>query len=84
MPVVKMDEKGRIQLPQEVRESLKLKAKQSLVLEMKQNAVVVRKAGKLDPETDPLLRDILINPAHSKVKVTKALLRKLSDEAWTP
>lgn len=84
MPVVKMDEKGRIQLPHEVREAWKLKGRQALLVEMKQDTLVVRRANKLDPKTDPLLRDILISPGHSKIKVTKALLRRLEDEAWTP
>ncbi len=83
-PIVKMDEKGRIQLPHEVREAWKLKPRQALIVEMKQNTISVRKARKLAPEADPLLRDILLRPGHSKIKVTRALLRKLEDEAWTP
>ncbi len=84
MPVVKMDEKGRIQLPREVRKAWRLKPKQALVIEIRDETVSVKKAGRFNPEEDPLLHDILINPARSKVKVTKALLRKLKDEAWTP
>lgn len=84
MPVVKMDEKGRIQLPQEVREAWQLKPKQPLVIELKENAIAVRPAGKLDPKMDSLLRDILLHPGRSKVKITRELLNKLKDEMWMP
>lgn len=82
MTVVKIDEKGRIQLPKEVRKVWKLKPRQSLVVEMKQGRISMRKAA-VEPEADPLLRDILINPGHSKIKVTKGLLEKLEEEQWS-
>ena len=81
--IVKMDEKGRIQIPHEVRELWKLKPKQPLVVEMKAGHMLLKIAGRSSPENDPLLRDILINPARSKVKVTKKLLRKLEEEQWS-
>ncbi|MFQ5878784.1 MAG: AbrB/MazE/SpoVT family DNA-binding domain-containing protein [Dehalococcoidia bacterium] len=83
MPAVKMDEKGRIQLPIEVRKAWKLKPRQTLLVEMKQDTVSVRRVKRLDPETDPLLRDILLRPLRSKVKITTALLEKLEEEQWS-
>ena len=83
MTIVKMDEKGRIQLPTQVRKAWKLKPKQAMSVEMEPEAVIVRKVHKLDPHTDPLLRDILINPGHSKVKVTKSLRKRLEEEQWS-
>lgn len=80
MPIVKIDKKGRIQLPRVVRKAWNLKPRQALDLEIHRSTLLVRKSRKLDPKTDPLLRDILINPARSKVKVTKKLLNKLEEE----
>lgn len=84
MPVVKIDKKGRIQLPRVVRRTWNLRPKQSLDVEIHKSTLVVRKSRKLDSRTDPLLRDILISPGRSKVKVTKKLLEKLEEEAWKP
>lgn len=83
MPIVKMDEKGRIQIPQEVREEWKLKPKQALVVKVKKDSISVTKLKKPTPETDPLLRDIMVRPLRTKKKLTKKLLDKLEEEAWT-
>jgi bifunctional DNA-binding transcriptional regulator/antitoxin component of YhaV-PrlF toxin-antitoxin module len=82
MPVVKMDEKGRIQLPHEVRESWRLKPRQPLSLRVEGETVSMTKVVKPTPDTDPLLRDILVHPLRSKPKVTKGLLDKLEEEQW--
>ena len=84
MPIVKMDDKGRIQLPHEVREEWKLRPKQPLIVEIRGDRISLRKTKALGPSADPLLRDILLRPGHSKVKLTRRLLRRLEDEAWTP
>ncbi len=78
-----MDEKGRIQLPQHLRDQWRLKPRQALIVEVSGDTIAVRKADKLDPKTDPLLRDILIQPAQTKVKVTSKLLREIKDEQWS-
>ena len=83
MPIVRMDEKGRIQLPQALRDRWRLKPRQALVVEASGDTIAVRKAKKLDPKTDPLLRDIFIQPARTKFKVTSKLLRKIKDEQWS-
>lgn len=77
MPIVRMDGKGRIQLPSELRAEWRLKPKQPLILKVEPDKVEISKFGQLDPTRDPLLRDILVNPGHSKVKVTRRLLRQL-------
>ena len=83
MPVLKTDEKGRIQLPREMRKAWNLKPRQSVFVEIKQNSMVLTKAKRLEPQTDPLLKDIVLNPLKSKVKVTKKLLERLEDEQWS-
>lgn len=80
---MKVDEKGRIQLPHGVREEWGLKPKQPLVVEVRKDSISLRKT-RAGPATDPLLRDILLRPGHSKTKVTRRLLRRLKDETWTP
>jgi len=82
MPIVKMDGKGRIQLPSELRMQWRLKPKQPLMLKMESDKVEISKFGQVDAERDPLLRDILVHPGHSKVKVTRRLLRQLEREQW--
>lgn len=84
MAIVKMDEKGRIQLPHEVREEWRLRPKQPLIMEINGDRISLKKARNVDPASDPLLRDILTSPGRSKVKVTRRLLRSLKDEAWSP
>ena len=51
MPIVRIDEKGRIQLPQALRDQWRLKPRQALVIEASGDAISVRKAKKLDPKT---------------------------------
>jgi hypothetical protein len=33
---------------------------------------------------DKILRDILVKPGHSKVRVTTELLNSIKEEVWTP
>ena len=84
MPIVKMDEKGRIRVPAEVRESWHLKPRQALVVRVEKERFEVTKMWAPDPKTDPLLRDIMERPLRSKVKVTRELLRRIKDETWAP
>ena len=83
MSIVKVDNKGRVQLPKNLRMEFKLKSGQSLLLRKKGEGVLLSKVTRLDPHTDPLLRDILLHPLKSKVKVTKELLDKLEEEQWS-
>lgn len=84
MPIVKVNEKGRIQLPREVRHKWGLKPKQLLIVEIRKDEISLKKAHVTEPTRDPLLHDIIVRPGHSKVKVASKLLRKLKAEAWTP
>lgn len=83
MPVVKLDEKGRIQLPTELRKELHLKAREPLLVRKHGEMLTVSRIKKPDPKEDPLLRDIISHPLKSKVKVTKDLLDKLEEEQWS-
>lgn len=82
--LVKMDEKGRVQIPTKVRKLMKLKSRQTISIEVKNNTAFFKKADRPEVSKDKVLRDILINPGHSKIRVTRALLDKLKEEAWTP
>lgn len=82
--LVKMDEKGRVQIPTDMRRRLRLKAKELIFIEVKNNSALLRKAKKRDPSKDKVLRDIFLNPGHSKVKITTALLNSMKEEVWTP
>ncbi|MBI4167789.1 MAG: AbrB/MazE/SpoVT family DNA-binding domain-containing protein [Candidatus Aenigmarchaeota archaeon] len=86
MPVVKVDEKGRIQLPKGLRHELGIKARQSLVVQKQGDLLTVGRVGKIgkaDVKNDPLLRDIILHPLKGKVKITKEFLDKLEEEQWS-
>lgn len=83
MPIVKMDDRGRIQVPKELRKELRLRAREPLVVRREGEELRLTKAKELDPAKDPLLRDILLHPLKSKVKITKKLLDKLEEEQWS-
>ena len=81
--IVKIDEKGRIQLPREFRTGLKLRPRQSLMIRQQDDEILVSKVRKRDPSKDPLLNDIMLRPLKSKVRITKTLLNKLKKEQWS-
>ncbi len=83
MPVVKVDEKGRIQLPKGLRHELGIKARQSLVVQRQGELLTISRVGKVNAKEDPLLKDIILRPVRTKVKVTKELLDKLEQEQWS-
>ena len=83
MPVVKVDEKGRIQLPKGLRHELDIKARQSLVVQKQGELLTVSKVGKVNAKEDPLLKDIMLRPIKTKTKVTRELLDKLEQEQWS-
>ncbi len=83
MPVVKVDEKGRIQLPKVMRHELRLKPRQPMIVQKQGDIIMVSKVGKMNAEEDPLLRDIVSHPLRSKVRITKKLLDKLEQEQWS-
>jgi bifunctional DNA-binding transcriptional regulator/antitoxin component of YhaV-PrlF toxin-antitoxin module len=82
--LVKMDEKGRVQIPTKIRKLMKLNSKQTISIEVKDNTAFFKKADRPEVSKDKVLRDILLKPARSKIRVTRELLDKLKEEAWTP
>jgi AbrB family looped-hinge helix DNA binding protein len=83
MEVLKMDQKGRIQLPKRVRKLLKLKPKEVFLVEIEGNEIRLSKPSKIDVENDNVLKDMVKRPLHLKgVKLTKGFLNSLEDEAW--
>lgn len=82
MPVVRMDEKGRIQLPSEIRKQWHLRPRQPLLVSVERGKVSVTRLARPTPETDPLRRDIIKRPLRSKRKVTRELLEKIEDEMF--
>lgn len=83
MAIVRIDDKGRIQLPKQLRTEMRLKAHEPLVARKQGEHILMTRAADLNPANDPLLNDILVHPLHSKVKVTKKLLEKLEEEQWS-
>lgn len=84
MAIVKMDQKWRIRLPKNARTALRLKSRQPLDIEVKEDKVLItRPSPKRSLEMDPVLRDMIERPLHSKVKVTRELLAKLEEEQWS-
>ncbi len=82
--VVKMDEKGRIQLPAAVRKKMKLRPRQAVVLEINDDSLLLRTMTKPDKAKDKVLHDIFVNPGRSKVKLTTGLLNAMKEEILAP
>ena len=83
MPVVKVDEKGRIQLPKALRHELHLKPRQSLNVQKQGEVPTVSKVGNMNLNEDPLLKDIIHHPLKSKIRITKSLLNRLEEKQWS-
>ena len=82
--LVKVDQKMRIRLPKRVSEALKLKGKETLDIEVKGEEIRLTKPKKIDLSNDPVLRDMIERPMHSKIKITSRLLEKWKEEMWYP
>ncbi len=85
MTVVKIDGKGRITIPRQVRKAAHLRPNQSLNLRLAEDSIVLKRmhAEKSKFEEDPLFKD-LRNPAHADPKRLKRLdLEKLEEELWS-
>ncbi len=82
--LVKMDEKGRVQIPTEMRKRLRLEPKQLISIEVKSESATIKKAERLDRSKDKVLRDILVNPGQSRIRITTELLNSMKEEVWTP
>ncbi len=84
MPIVTVDRKGRIQLPSELRRQWRLKPREPLLVRISRDSACVTKVPKATPETDPLLRDLLLRPLRAKKALTREELEKAKDEMWLP
>ena len=82
MPIVKLDQKMRIRLPKKVSKELGLKDKEPLEINVKDGRIEINKLHKTDLENDPVLRDMIERPMHSKIRVTTELLNKMAEEQW--
>lgn len=83
MPVVKVDEKGRIQLPKGLRHELGIKARQSLVVLKQGELLTVGRVGKANAKEDPLLREFTRHPLRGG-KLSKKMLDEIEDTMWLP
>jgi len=80
--IVKMDQKGRIHIPNKLRRSLRISPRQLVTIEVKGDVATVKRTVRLKESEDKLLRD-LNNPLHSKVKITRELLQRVKEEMWS-
>ena len=83
MPIVRMDERGRIQLPMEARIKLGLKPKQPLKVDLQRETLSVRKLEKVESQNDPVLREFTKHPLKGG-KFSKKLLDEIEDTMWLP
>ncbi len=86
MTIVKMDERGRILLPYEVRKSIRIHSDERLNLILEDDAIILKKiknskkSGKKDS-----LTTFLENPSHVDPKKLKKIdLEKIENEMWLP
>jgi bifunctional DNA-binding transcriptional regulator/antitoxin component of YhaV-PrlF toxin-antitoxin module len=84
MELMKMDEKGRVRFSKKVRKLLKLKPKQVFAVEINENGILLSALLKSLPDNDRVLKDMVERPLRLKgVNLTKRLLDKLEEEAWS-
>lgn len=84
MALVKLDQKMRVRLPKRISDRLKLKGKEMLEVQFNGNGILISRPKKTDLKNDPVLRDMIERPMHSKIKITSELLEKWEDEMWMP
>ena len=87
MTIVEMDERGRILIPKEVRESASIRPRQRFMIRLFNNkALILEKMEgfeKNEMRRDPLIESIR-NPAHvSPEKIKKIDLEKIEEEMWS-
>jgi bifunctional DNA-binding transcriptional regulator/antitoxin component of YhaV-PrlF toxin-antitoxin module len=84
MELMKMDEKGRVRFSKKVRKMLKLKPKQLFTVEINENGVLLSRLSNPLPNNDRVLKDMVERPLQFKGRpLTKRLLDKLEEEAWS-
>ena len=86
MEIVRVDEKGRVQLTKKIRKELNLKPMEVLEASIKNSTISLKpfRIRKVSHKEDPL-EWLLKHPAHvEKGRLKKIDLEKLEEEAWTP
>lgn len=87
MTIVKVDKKWRIVLPRRLRQKISLRKNQHLNLRFEKDFIILKtlKRQESRSERDPVLDDILKNPAHADPKKIKKIdLEKIEEEMWLP
>ncbi len=82
MTLVKLDQKMRIRLPKKVSQRLRLRTRESLDVKIVDSRILITRPKKIDSGNDPVLRDMIERPMHSKIKVTRELLEKWEEELY--
>ncbi len=84
MELLKMDQKGRIQISKRVRRLLKIRSGQAFMIKIEGNEMRLSKPSKQALENDIVLKDMIERPLHLKkgVKLTKKLLDSLEEGTW--
>ena len=84
MPIVEMDERGRMLIPKEIRRIAEIKSREKffLRLENKKKLILEKIEEKSSTRKDPLI-ELIDNPLHvSPEKIKKIDLEKVEEELW--
>lgn len=79
-----VDSKGRVQLTKRIRKILKLRPMQPLIAKINDGDLSLSKPSPTQSDNDIVLKDMKERPLRlNKIKLTKKLLDKLEEEAWS-
>lgn len=86
MSMVKIDERGRILIPQNVRNAVKLHSEDQFSLTLEDDKIVLKRIKTLKTaKKKDSLKELLDNPIHADPKkIKEADLDKIEDEMWSP
>jgi len=84
MALIRVDQKMRVRLPKHVSKKFKLKSKEILDVEIKGDEIHLSRPKNFEINSDPVIRDMVERPMHSKIKITGKLLEKWKEEMWNP
>lgn len=86
MTIVKIDDRGRILVPQTVREAIGIKSEENLNMILEDDIIILKKlkSSKRSGKKDSL-KVFLDNPSHVDPKKLKRIdLEKIENEMWLP
>jgi antitoxin component of MazEF toxin-antitoxin module len=78
-----MDQKMRVRIPKHISRRMGLKGSETLNIDITEGEIRISKPRKMDASNDPILRDMIERPMHSKIKITGKLLEKWEKEMWS-